>query len=101
MFRYQAYFSLDRNDGIENDRLGFSAAPDVVFEAQVTQEQLRNALSILPTKQAQRIRAYYIQGISMVDIAHAEGVTKGAVSVSIQHGIRALKCILKKIFEEC
>ena len=95
VFRYQAHYSLDRNDGIENERLDFSSAPDAIYEAGVSQDRLKYALSLLPVKQAKRIKAHYMQGINKAEIARAEGVTKGAVTISIQRGIRTLKMILK------
>lgn len=97
MFRYQAHYSLDRNDGIENDRLDSSLVPDAIYEQKEVHEQLRIALSNLPEKQAQRITAHYVLGVKMVDIARAEGVTKAAVTISIQRGLNTMKKLLKEI----
>ena len=101
LYRYRAQYSLDRNDGIEAAILHKGTEPNGICEEKSSYEQLYQAISRLPEVQAKRITDHFILGISMVDIAHAEGVTRGAVTVSIQRGIRALKKVLEKIFEEC
>jgi len=56
-----------------------------------------NLLSSLPDKQAKRITAHYVLGISQADIARAEGVSRNVVSASIRRGLRKLAEILKNI----
>ena len=51
---------------------------------------------MLPDKQAKRIYARYILGMSNVEIATAEGVSKAAITYSIQRGMRELARRVKK-----
>ena len=95
--RYQAYFSLDKNGGIERDVLFVSITPDEHYERRLTYKQLYRALSSLPDKQAKRITAHYVLGISQADIARAEGVSRNVVSASIRRGLKKLAEILKNI----
>lgn len=71
-------------------------APDELFERKVTRQQLHAALSTLPDKQAKRIYAYCVLGISMTKIAAAEGVSYGAVRSSILRGLKRLAVHLQK-----
>lgn len=59
--------------------------------------RLCRALNSLPEIQGRWIEAHYILGMSQSEIAEAEGVTKGAVSISITRGLEAMKKYLKKI----
>ena len=59
-------------------------------------EQLHAAISMLSDKQAKRIYARYILGMSNVEIAKAEGVSKAAITYSIQRGMRELARRIKK-----
>lgn len=62
----------------------------------MTREQLHAAISTLPDKQAKRIYARYILGMSNAEIAKAEGVSKAAITYSIQRGMRELARRVKK-----
>lgn len=95
--RYQAYFSLDKNGGIERDILVVSITPDEHYERTITYKQLYEALASLPDRQAKRIIAHYVLGISQADIARAEGVSRNAVLTSIRRGLKKLAIILKNI----
>ena len=95
--RYQAYFSLDRNSEMERDVLFVSITPDEHYERRLTHKQLYRALSSLPDKQAKRITAHYVLGISQADIARAEGVSRNVVSASIRRGLKKLAEIMKNI----
>ena len=68
-YRHKAYYSLDRNDGIEHEAL---------------------------FKQAKRIYAHFILGLTKQDIARAEGVDEKVVRLAIERGLRNLEKILKK-----
>ena len=80
-YRHKAYYSLDRNDGIER---------------KVTIQELYTAISRLPDKQAKRIYAHFILGLTKQDIARAEGVDEKVVRLAIERGLRNLEKILKK-----
>ncbi|WP_277668617.1 RNA polymerase sigma factor [Caproiciproducens galactitolivorans] len=94
-YRHKAYYSLDRDDGIEHDILFVSLSPCEIYERKVTVEQLHAAIAALPGKQAKRIYAYYFLGMSKSAIAKAEGVNESAVRDSIDRGLRNIEKFLK------
>lgn len=96
-FYNKAYYSLDADDGIENDILFVSFSPCEVYERKVTAEQLHAAIASLPDKQAKRIYAHYILGMNEISIAKAEGVSKSSISESIKRGLRSMEIFLKKL----
>ena len=89
--RYKVY-SLDAEDGTET-RAGafYTSNPAAIFERMETYCRLCQALNALPEIQGRRIEAHYLLGMSQAEIAKAEGVTKGSVSVSITRGLAAMK----------
>lgn len=94
-YRHKAYYSLDRGDGIEKDILFVSLSPGEIYERKVTTEQLHAAIASLTDKQAKRIYAHYILGISQADIARVEGVDARNVRKSIRKGLRNMEIFLK------
>ncbi|PWL48872.1 MAG: hypothetical protein DBY40_04335 [Clostridiales bacterium] len=64
--------------------------------SKLTRQQLHAAISTLPDKQAKRIYAYCVLGISMAKIAAAEGVSYVAVRSSILRGLRRMGAYLRK-----
>lgn len=96
--RYRAYYSLDCGDGLERKAIFTSVSPDERYQRKVTYEQLYGALSALPEKQAKRIYAHFLMGISQAEIARAEGVSSNAVNLSISRGLKRLERYLKNIF---
>lgn len=95
-FRHKAYYSLDRNDGIEHEALFVALSPHELYERKVTMQELHAAISRLPDKQAKRIYAHFILAMTKQDIARAEGVHEKVVRVAIERGLRHLEKILKK-----
>ena len=87
--RYHAYFSLDRQDGIEQCIRFISISPEEHFERQLSE------LNSLPPKQARRIFAHYFDGISQAEIGRAEGITRESVNESLRRGLRKLKTFLE------
>lgn len=94
--RYRAYYSLDCGDGIEHQAIFTSVTPEEHYERKISYDQMYNALSKLPYKQARRIYAHFILGISQAEIGRKEGVSRKAVSLSIFYGLRRLEQYLKK-----
>ena len=94
-YRHKAYYSLDRNDGIEHEALFVALSPHDLYERKVTMQELHDAISRLPYKQAKRIYAHFILGMTKQDIARAEGVHEKVVRVAIERGLRRLEKILK------
>lgn len=97
MKRNKAFYSLDAGDGIESAAVFTSMSPYEVMEYKRTFCRLCQALNSLPEAQGRRIEAHYILGMSITDIAKAEGVGKGRVSQSITDGLRSMKTFLKKM----
>lgn len=97
-YRHKAYYSLDRNDGIEHEALFVSLSPHELYERKVSMQDLHAAISSLPEKQAKRVYAHFILGMSQTEIAQAEKVAKSRISESIQRGLRSLEKILKNSF---
>ena len=95
-YRHKAYYSLDCDDGLEYDILFVSMSPDEIYERKVTAEQLHAAIAALPDKQAKRIYAHYLLGMSKSAIAKTEGVSKVVVGQAIERGLRSMENFLKK-----
>ena len=92
---HKAFYSLDREDGIENDALDFTdKSPERVFL--LTLGRLEEALSSLTPVQEKRIRARYLCGMKVREIAAAEGVSISVVHTSIRSGIKNLKTYFEK-----
>ena len=96
--RYRAQYSLDLGDSIEREVIFSITTPDEYYVRRMTCEQLHAALSALPNKQAKRIYAHFVMGVSQTAISHAEGVSRKAVSKSIASGLNRLKQMLEKKF---
>lgn len=96
VIRYKAYFSLDREDGIERALLNRVYTPEELYERKSAQKKLYEAMQTLSEKQAKRIYAYYCLHISKAEIAKAEGVRWNSVDRSIRQGMRKLKLFLQK-----
>lgn len=99
MYYHKAYFSLDREDGIENDALcGFEKSPEEILMEQEEERffRLDEALSCLTETQQRRIRARYLSGRTMQDIAAGEGVSVSVVSESIRSGLKKLRTYFDK-----
>lgn len=94
-YRHKAYYSLDRNDGIEHEALFVSLSPHELYERKVSMQELHAAISSLPDKQAKRVYAHFILGMSQTEIAKAEGISKMAVSYSIERALKSLEKFLK------
>lgn len=94
---HKAYYSLDRDDGIEHRALFVSLSPDEIYERKLTSEQLHAAIATLPDKQAKRIYAHFFLGMSKAVIAKSEGVNKSQVTRSINKGLSHIEKYLKNI----
>lgn len=92
---HKAYYSLDRDDGIEHSALFVSLSPDEIYERKLTREQLHAAIATLPDKQAKRIYAHYFLGMSKAAIAKAEGVSKATIGQSIKGALKTIEHFLK------
>ena len=90
MYRYKAQYSLDCENGIENAVLRKLETPEMLLEEKQLREQIYSAVMALPEKQAKRIYARYYLGMSVNEIARAEGVDPSRVRDSIRRGLKQL-----------
>lgn len=96
VYRYNAYFSLDRNDGIEHSIVTNPLTPEEIYDRKMTREQLHAAMATLSGKQAKRIYAHFLLGLSKAEIARTEGVRWDTVSRSISDGLHKITNFLKQ-----
>lgn len=94
-YRNRAYFSLDREDGIEQEALLSPASPEELLLQKASREELYKALCQLPSKWVQRIYAHYILGMSKVAIARSEQIDESTARKSIERGLKQLARLLK------
>lgn len=94
-YYHNAYYSLDRGDGIEYDAVFLSVTPWEVYERKVTLEQLHAAIAALPDKQAKRIYAHFFLNMTEEAIARSENISPVAVHNAIHRGLRNLEKFLK------
>ena len=92
-----AMAEFDRKDGIEHPALFVALSPCELYERKVTKQELHAAIASLPDKQAKRIYAHFILGMSKTDIARAEGVNEKVVRLAIERGLRNMEKYLKNI----
>ncbi|MGI5900623.1 MAG: sigma-70 family RNA polymerase sigma factor [Christensenellales bacterium] len=96
IFYHKAYFSLDCEDGIENDAIGWEqpSPEDILIQKEdellheITLERLHKALSQLTPTQARRVRARYLEKKKFCEIAREERVSPGQISKSVQSGLK-------------
>lgn len=98
--RHQAYYSLDRTDGVEHSIILHVKSPDEIYERKVSREELHAALAQLPDKQAKRIYAHYLFGMGKDEIAQAEGVSWFSINKSIRQGLIRIEKILQSSSEQ-
>ena len=94
--RRNKVLSLDTEDGTEAAAIACNSDnPEAVYAFMDMHCRLCCALNSLPEVQGRRIDAHYLLGKSQAEIAKAEGVSKMAVSASIDKGLAAMKIFLK------
>lgn len=91
--RNKANYSLDADDGIENSICEFEPSPEEFMARAVTIQRLCCALNHLPPAQGRRIDAHFLLGLSVEEIAQAEGVSCRAVQISIDRGLEKMRKI--------
>lgn len=96
-YRYKAYYSLDRDDGIENDTVKKPRTPEEILERKENEDVLCSAMDQLTEIQRRRIYAQYILGMKRREIADAEGCDYSSVSESIHRGLKQLRKLLKNM----
>lgn len=104
MYRYKAFYSLDCDDGIEKAAIHWAQpSPEEILlkkEAeqhyQLTLLRLTEALDHLSEKQARRIRARYLMGRKIIEIAAQEEVDPSCIGTSIKAGLKNIRKYFEK-----
>lgn len=60
---HKAYYSLERDDGVEKRIRYISMSPEEIYERKLTREELYAVINKLSKVQARRIYAHYFHGI--------------------------------------
>ena len=98
-YYHRAFFSLDCEDGIENDRIGeIAPSPEEICIRRedeqlllITVNHLHEAIAGLSPAQFRNLHARYVLGMKVREIAEMEGVTSSIISQSLQSSIRKLR----------
>ena len=93
----KAYYSLDRDDGIEKDILVVVLSPSEIYEHQLSIQELYAAMNTLSKKQLRRIYAHFFLDMSKCSIAQGEGVNECSVRESIEQGLKQMAAYLRKL----
>ena len=95
---HRAWYSLNAYSRAENYALEHGRSPEeILLEREERAAHLRllaalpKALAHATPKQARRVQAYYIAGISQPEISRREGVDSSKVSVAIRRGLRNMR----------
>ena len=94
MYRYKAHYSLDYDNGIGNAVMQYPPTPQEILEEKQLRDHLYTMVMKLPDKQAKRIYARYYLGMTVREIAQAEGVDPRRVRDSIHLGLKKLAELL-------
>ena len=97
MYRYKAHYSLDCDNGIEKAIVQPPPTPEEILEDQQFRDQLYAAVMELPDKQAKWIYARFYLGMTVKEIAQAEGVDLSWVYKSIKRGLKYLAKKIEKV----
>ena len=90
-------YSLDCDNGIEKAIVQHSPTPEEILEDRQLRDQLYAAVMELPDKQAKWIYARFYLGMTVKEIAQAEGVNLSWVYKSIRRGLKHLAKKFEKI----
>lgn len=99
LYYHRAFFSLDCEDGIENDMFGeITPSPEEICIQRedeqlllITMNHLHEAMVCLSPAQFRNLHARYVLGMKVREIAEMEGVTSSIISQSLQSAIRKLR----------
>lgn len=91
--RNKANYSLDAGDGIEHSICEHEPSPEEWLALAHTYTRLCHALNSLPPVQGRRVDAYYLLGMSYLEIAQAEGVHESSVRESIERALESMRKI--------
>ena len=93
-YRYKAHYSLDCDDGIENEAVSTVPSAEEIYLRYIEHLHLFRALQSLTEKQFRRLYLYSVLGMSYTRIAKIENVSDVAVKDCIERTISKLKKLL-------
>ena len=93
-YRHKAHYSMNREDGSENDALNRPLTPEDVLEQKQLQEEVYAALMKLPAIQARRIYTLLYLGMTVAESAQSVGTERRRVWASIRRGLKKLARLL-------
>ena len=93
---HNAYYSLDRDDGLENEISDVAPSPEEIVIHREEQGMLHAALMSLPAVQRRRVMLHFMNNLSIAEIARMEGVSWSAVDRSVKRGINSIKEVIKR-----
>lgn len=104
MFYHKAYFSLDCEDGIENEAIGWAqpSPEDYMIQAEneaaheLLLEHLREAIGQLTPTQARRLHMRYMLEMKYREIADIEGISPTQASDCVRRAVKKLQKYFKK-----
>ena len=91
MKRNKANYSLDAGDGIEHSICEFEPSPEECMTLMEQYRRLCCALNHLPEAQGRRIDAVYLLGLTVHEVAVADGVSERAVQIAIDRGLENMR----------
>jgi RNA polymerase sigma-70 factor, ECF subfamily len=97
---HRAYYSLDREDGIERFALHSPMLPEEIMQQKELREFLYSIIMELPEKQLKRFYAYYVLRMKLKDIARIEGTDAAAVLRSVQKAEKTIRKKIKNFLED-
>jgi len=97
-YYHKAQYSLDGGDGIEYSALLDQITPQEICETKLIIQELYTAIAALPEKQARRVYARFILGLTVTEIAQREGVSIASVSESLRNGLKSLREKMEKFY---
>ena len=97
-YRHKAYYSLDRDDGLEHEAVFVALSPHELYERKVTMQELHAAIASLPDKQAKRIYAHFILGM-MIDV-HKGDISQKALNLNFYYAFNYRKFSFPAAFSQ-
>lgn len=93
-YKHRAHYSLDRDDGIENEILFFAPSAQEVYERKAEHMALYIAMQSLTDKQLRRLYACFFLDMSYAKIARLERVDESTVRKSVNSALVRLSKII-------
>jgi DNA-directed RNA polymerase specialized sigma24 family protein len=97
LYRSEAHYTLDAENGIESKAVFPEMTPHAVLEYKEQFCRLCRAINSLPEKQGRRIESHFVLGMSIKKIAKNESVNERNIRNSLRKGIAGMKGFLNNL----